>query len=182
MNIKRIAVAGLVAGALGLGGMSLAAGPASADTASHLPGHDEYFPVLRQGETSEEVRALQWLLNCKGIRVAVPSHFGPRTYAAVRTYQYRHGLYADGNVGAATWTDLLSRSQVRYGDTNDCVKAAQVLLNKYAGHYHLADLPISGYFGPRTLTLLHRVQADSHVPTSSIITVHTWSILLFPGD
>jgi peptidoglycan hydrolase-like protein with peptidoglycan-binding domain len=181
MNIKRIAVIGLAAGTLGLGGTAVA-GPASADTAPHLPGHAEYFPVLRQGETSEEVRALQWLLNCKGIHVAVPSHFGPRTYAAVRAYQSSHGLYADGNVGAATWTDLLSRSQVRYGDRNDCVKAAQVLLNKYAGHYGAADLPISGYFGPRTRALLHRVQADAHVPAADIITVHTWSILLFPGD
>lgn len=181
MNIKRMTATGLVAGALALGGMAVAT-PASADTAPSLPGHPESFPVLKQGETSEQVRALQWLLNCKGIKVAVPSHFGPKTYAAVRTYQAAHKLYVDGNVGAATWTDLLSRSQVRYGDRNDCVKAAQVLLNKYRPIYHFADLPISGYFGPKTRDALHKVQAGSHVPVTDSISVTTWSILLFPGD
>ena len=181
MKIKRIAVTGLVVGALGMGGAALA-GPASADTAPSLPGHAESFPVLQQGQTSEEVRALQWLLNCKGIRLSVPSHFGPRTYSAVRTYQSAHRLYADGAVGAATWTDLLSRAQVRYGDRNDCVKAAQVLLNKYHRPYHFADLPISGYFGPSTRSALHTVQARDHVAPTDTITVTTWSILLFPGD
>jgi peptidoglycan hydrolase-like protein with peptidoglycan-binding domain len=68
---------------------------------------------------------------------------------------------ADGNVGAYTWTHILSRSQVRYGDRNDCVKAFQVELNKYRKTDHVADLPITGYFGPKTRTAYH---AFLHAP------------------
>lgn len=150
MRLKHITMTVAAAAAIAAGGMALA-GPAMADTAPTVPGSGDHYPVLKMGDRSENVRALQWLLNCHGYPVGTPSHFGPATQHQVRAYQVKFGLMPfDGNVGAYTWTNILNRSQVRYGDRNDCVKAFQVELNKYRTADHVADLPITGYFGPKT--------------------------------
>jgi peptidoglycan hydrolase-like protein with peptidoglycan-binding domain len=84
-------------------------------------------------------------------------------------------------VGATTWNDLLSRSQVRYGDRNDCVKALQVQLNTYREDTHTGDLPITGYFGPKTRTALHNFQVWRHRPSTDTVDVATWHTLLTSG-
>lgn len=176
MKIIKTAVAGLgAAAAITVAGVTLA-GPASADTA--VNSSVGTWPTLTQGQRSEDVRALQWLLNCHGISVGVPSHFGPATYRAVRTYQSRHGLTADGKVGAYTWVDLTSRSQVRYGDRNDCVRALQVELNKYKGVVPGKDLPISGYFGPRTLDAVHRFETNFKLTKTNTVDIQVWRDLV----
>lgn len=150
MKLKHITMTVLATATIAAGGAVLA-GPALADTATTVPGSGDIYPVLGPGSRSENVRALQWLLNCHGYPVGVPSHFGPATQHQVRAYQVKFGLQPfDGNVGAYTWTNILDRSQVRYGDRNDCVKAFQVELNKYRNADHVGDLPITGYFGPKT--------------------------------
>lgn len=64
------------------------------------------WPVIRRGAVGPAVVELQRLLalgNTTG-----RGAFGPRTEAAVRLYQRSRGLVADGVVGAASWTALLS--------------------------------------------------------------------------
>ncbi|KAB2350215.1 peptidoglycan-binding domain-containing protein [Actinomadura rudentiformis] len=179
MNIKRATVVGLTAGALVAGGATLA-GPASADTATQTSPSGPYWPVLQRGQTNEQVRTVQWLLNCKNIKVDVPSHFGPKTQAAVKTYQSRYGLSPDGKVGAYTWTSMASRAQVKYSDRNDCVKALQVALNVYRDMTGAKDLPITGYFGPKTRTSLHKFQTTYGLPVQDVVTVATWNRLTGP--
>ncbi|MEB3283841.1 MAG: M15 family metallopeptidase [Candidatus Sericytochromatia bacterium] len=64
-------------------------------------------PVLRRGLRGEPVRALQRRLAELGIDPGpVDGLFGPRTDAAVRTFQRARRLHVDGVVGPETWKAL----------------------------------------------------------------------------
>ena len=54
--------------------------------------------LLKKGSTGEEVKALQRFLG-----LADDGNFGPGTEAAVKTWQEKQGLVADGIVGNATY-------------------------------------------------------------------------------
>lgn len=59
--------------------------------------------VLRSGSAGGSVRLVQQKLNAEGERLTTDGKFGTSTAAAVKRYQARHGLTADGAVGKATW-------------------------------------------------------------------------------
>lgn len=59
-------------------------------------------PVLRRGSKGEEVRRLQLLLT--GLKA--DGDFGPKTETAVKDFQRRSGIEADGIVGPYTWDAL----------------------------------------------------------------------------
>lgn len=66
------------------------------------------WPLVQRGDRGPAVEKLHDLLG-----VATPGEpgygtFGPRTDAAVREYQLRHGLDVDGRVGRQSWTALLT--------------------------------------------------------------------------
>lgn len=65
-------------------------------------------PTLRKGDKGEDVVYLQERLNVAHPhdQVKVDGIFGMATLAAVRAYQYDHGLNADGIVGALTWAAI----------------------------------------------------------------------------
>lgn len=66
--------------------------------------------TLRSGARGESVRALQILLKgrgCNGNMHAPDGIFGPNTLGAVKCYQERANLEADGIVGVLTWSALL---------------------------------------------------------------------------
>ena len=68
------------------------------------------LPVLRVGDTSEAVRAAQYLLKGRGFSVGwmgADGDFGPKTEAAVMRFQGSRGIKADGIVGPVTWTELI---------------------------------------------------------------------------
>lgn len=63
-------------------------------------------PVLRAGAAGEAVTRLQTALSKAGFAVSADGNFGEQTKSAVMAFQTRHGLAADGIVGAATWAML----------------------------------------------------------------------------
>ena len=66
--------------------------------------------VLKKGSKGEAVKALQILLNGRGVSCGlVDGSFGPSTEHAVKTYQMKKKLSVDGCVGPATWGSLLGR-------------------------------------------------------------------------
>jgi putative chitinase len=69
-----------------------------AETASQL--------ILRLGDRGEQVATLQSLLGASGFTILADGNFGPATDAAVRQFQARLGLQADGVVGPGTWQAL----------------------------------------------------------------------------
>jgi peptidoglycan hydrolase-like protein with peptidoglycan-binding domain len=66
------------------------------------------FVTVQQGSQGEAVRAVQGQLASRGVAITVDGDFGPQTDAAVRAYQQRTGLSADGVVGPQTWSALVS--------------------------------------------------------------------------
>lgn len=61
------------------------------------------LPTLQKGSKGINVRVLQALLN-----IGVDGIFGNATYNAVKDYQRKNALTADGVVGKSTWSALFS--------------------------------------------------------------------------
>lgn len=59
---------------------------------------DSPHPTLRLGDEGEDVKTLQ-----RALKLLDDGDFGPKTKEAVIALQKKHGLYADGVVGKATW-------------------------------------------------------------------------------
>jgi peptidoglycan hydrolase-like protein with peptidoglycan-binding domain len=115
------ALALLLAGAA----VGLTAGEANAAsvvTQSSSNPADWNWPTFQQGSSGLDVRTIQYLLNARGASLMVDGIFGPRTNAAVRSFQWSHGLAVDGIVGQHTWSSLLIT--VQRGSTGSAVRAA----------------------------------------------------------
>ena len=65
--------------------------------------------ILRRGDTGEDVKRLQELLNDLGYELTVDGDYGRGTKDAVRDFQRKNGLSADGNFGPKTAEVLLSK-------------------------------------------------------------------------
>ena len=57
--------------------------------------------LLKKGSKGESVKTLQEFL-----KITVDGDFGPKTEAAVKSWQAAHGLLADGIVGKNTWAAM----------------------------------------------------------------------------
>lgn len=68
---------------------------------------DANVPTLRRGSQGDDVADLQMLLNSKfGYDLEVDGDYGSKTEAAVKDFQKKHGLTADGICGPKTWKAL----------------------------------------------------------------------------
>lgn len=70
------------------------------------PSSSSNMPVLREGMTGPAVKDMQLLLNQKGASISADGKFGPATTKAVKEFQSKSGLKADGVVGPKTWDAL----------------------------------------------------------------------------
>jgi peptidoglycan hydrolase-like protein with peptidoglycan-binding domain len=83
--------------------------PAVASPVAGGPSLDEVAlgtSLLRRGTSGDGVRALQQLLRDRGQIIATDGRFGPLTEAAVRAFQTKCGIAADGVVGKVTLAHL----------------------------------------------------------------------------
>ena len=72
-------------------------------------------PVLREGNKVPAVRELQMLLKAhlpNQRKLTTDSDFGSNTKQAVKVFQHKVNLDADGVVGANTWRALLAHNQL----------------------------------------------------------------------
>jgi peptidoglycan hydrolase-like protein with peptidoglycan-binding domain len=107
------------------------------------------WPEISRHDKAHPVPTLQYLLRHHGHTIAVDGEFGPKTDAAVRSFQQKHNLAVDGVVGPATWGALIV--EVRQGDSGDAVRGVQEEfqyrdLSGLPGH----GLAVDGEFGPQT--------------------------------
>lgn len=72
------------------------------DTAEEQAEHASFNRNLKKGCKGDDVRELQQLLNKAGDNIADDGIFGAKTLAAVKVFQSRHGLKADGIAGKNT--------------------------------------------------------------------------------
>jgi NlpC/P60 family/Putative peptidoglycan binding domain len=77
------------------------------------PSSPRMLAVVRHGQWSPGVAAVQSRLRAAGACLAVDGAFGPITLATVRRFQHAHGLAPDGEVGRATWEALVSDGRQR---------------------------------------------------------------------
>jgi zinc D-Ala-D-Ala carboxypeptidase len=173
-------------GAIAAGALAVAATPAALatppaatppaltgcqPTAPALP-----WPLLRIGSRGANVTALQHLLrgwsDINRFSLAADGSYGPRTAAAVRTFQRLRGLRVDGVVGPQTWGSLAWFIVAR-GDGGGFVAAAQVELTK--NEYPVA---VDGIFGPRTQAAVRRAQCDLGLRVDGIAGPRTWRGLI----
>lgn len=71
-----------------------------------------YTRTLRSGDTGEDVRWVQTRLKALGYAAPVNSYYDSATIAAVKAFQKKNGITADGLAGKQTFT-LLNSSQAR---------------------------------------------------------------------
>lgn len=73
------------------------------------------MPMLKYGQTGQDVKTLQMALNTIGYGLVEDGIFGQGTMAAVKDYQGRAGLAVDGIVGDQTWGALLLEASKQQG-------------------------------------------------------------------
>ncbi|MGW7380668.1 TIGR03767 family metallophosphoesterase [Streptomyces sp. NPDC054794] len=131
------------------------------------------WPQVQQGQSGEKVKTLQYLLNARGAALTVDGAFGPATATALRSFQTRIALTADGIAAASTWQALAVT--VQQGSTGPAVAATQSQLKT-----HGAALTVDGVFGPLTASALRSFQTSRGLTTDGLVTPPTWQALLAP--
>lgn len=66
----------------------------------------EYPGLLRRGDKSTAVKAVQWKLHAAGYGIDVDGEIGKNTEAAIKKFEQRNGLPVDGVVDAMVWSRL----------------------------------------------------------------------------
>ncbi len=87
--------------------------------------------LLKKGDNNENVKLMQEKL---GISPAV-TNFGPKTEAAVKEFQAKHGLVADGIVGPGTWAKIMGEdTPVPAPPVQTIAPVGGLKLDKLRGH------------------------------------------------
>ncbi|NNG61717.1 DUF3380 domain-containing protein [Pseudomonas fragi] len=100
--------------------------------------------TLRHGDRSQAVRTLQKNLNSHGSQLNVDGDYGDLTETAVRVYQLKVGLVADGIAGNSTLTSLAGGDCQQLLKNHDLVNAAQRLGVPLASIYALNEVESNG--------------------------------------
>lgn len=100
--------------------------------------------TLRHGDRSQAVRILQKNLNDHGAALMVDGDYGDSTEAAVRAYQLKVGLVADGVAGEKTQASLAGGDCLLLLKNEDLVKAAQILDVPLASVYAVNEVESKG--------------------------------------
>lgn len=84
--------------------------------------------LLKKGDNNENVKLLQTKLGLEPI-----GNFGPKTEEAVKAFQTKNGLTADGIVGDGTWAKIMGES-IPPQPTIPIVSVGGLKLDKLKGH------------------------------------------------
>jgi len=126
------------------------------------------WPLVKIGQSGEDVRTVQYLLRQYGrTEVVADGIFGSITETAVRAFQSARGLAVDGMVGSETWPALVVT--VRNGSTGDAVRGAQSQLRS-KGY----SITVDGIFGSQTETAVRSFQSSRGITVDGIVGSVTW--------
>ena len=156
--------------------------------------------TLRSGSRGSAVEQLQFWLNTISQYVsAIPSvtvdgRFGSGTEAAVRAFQRRFGLEADGVVGEATWNAIYAQffsiqsdngtpnaypgTALRQGDDGQNVRLVQFWLKIARTVYTALNNPtVDGQFGAATKRAVEAFQRYFGLTADGVVGRTTWNKL-----
>lgn len=100
--------------------------------------------TLRHGDRSQAVLMLQKNLNNHGASLVPDGYYGDATEAAVRAYQVKAGLVADGIAGTKTQMSLAGGDCAQLLRNNDLVAAAKQLDVPLASLYAINEVESKG--------------------------------------
>lgn len=144
-------------------------------------------PTLRFGARGPAVVDLQQRLRAAGFDPGpIDGAFGPRTQAAVRSFQSSRGIAVDGVVGPQTWGRLdgvgggapaaapaSGSPTLRFGARGDAVRGLQQRLAQLG----FDPGGVDGVFGPRTQGAVRSFQASRGLVADGIVGPQTWGAL-----
>lgn len=126
------------------------------------------YTTLRQGDSGDAVKALQTALKNRGYYSnTIDGSYGYRTVAAVKAFQEKNGLKADGVAGPATQLLLYgtnatgsdTSSSLKKGSTGTDVRNLQYVLYEL-GYF---DGQIDGIYGDTTVDAVRAFQINNSV-------------------
>ncbi|WP_435596026.1 peptidoglycan-binding domain-containing protein [Streptomyces albogriseolus] len=120
-------------------------------------------PKLKTGSRGTNVLTAQHLLAARGYRLTADGVFGQKTAKAVKDFQRKNRLAADGVIGPNTWTKLTNLT-IAPGARGQAVKALQVQLSVRA----------DGIFGKKTRTAVSNFQKKNRLAVDGIVRPATW--------
>lgn len=145
--------------------------------------------TLRYGAESSQVNQAQSRLAQLGYyKDKVDGKFGYSTYVAVKAFQAKNGLKADGIIGEVTNLVLFSADaisntgtkpgvtlyqRIAYGSEGPAVKTVQGLLRNQG--YYTDD--VEGKFGYATYLAVVRYQFDKGLKVDGVVGPQTWNFL-----
>ena len=155
--------------------------------------------VLRRGSTGSSVEQMQfWLsdlaqFDSSLVRVSVDGSYGAATERAVRTFQQKQNLTADGVVGQTTWNALYAAwvdaqsdlggtawpgTALRRGDTGMEVRLVQFWLRLAADNYSaLRTVTVDGSYGTATVSAVTAFQSLFGLTADGVVGRSTWNKL-----
>ena len=155
--------------------------------------------VLRRGATGSRVEQVQfWLsdlaqFDSSLVSVTVDGSYGAATERAVRAFQQKQGLTADGAVGQATWNALYSAwvdaqsdlggtawpgTALRRGATGMEVRLVQFWLRLAADNYSaLSTVTVDGSYGAATVSAVEAFQSLFGLTADGVVGRSTWNKL-----
>lgn len=126
------------------------------------------YTTLRQGDSGDAVKKLQTALKNRGYYSnSIDGNYGYRTVAAVKAFQEKNGLKADGVAGPAT-QNLLYGTSASSADTNVSLKKGSTGADVRNLQYVLYELgyfdgQIDGVYGDTTVDAVRAFQINNSV-------------------
>lgn len=113
----------------------------------------ERMEILKLGSSGNNVVELQKLLNDNGFRVNTDGNFGSVTESAVKVFQERNSLSADGIVGPRTWSVLKRENKKNERDPQYPFPVQD---------YFLKDSEYFTYDAPKSQIVLHHTVSSGN--------------------
>jgi cell wall-associated NlpC family hydrolase len=132
---------------------------------------DAHARDLKRGAKGPRVAFVQKVLGLHVDRI-----YGKQTKRAVKRFQRRHGLAADGIVGPATWSALKRARDARRGGSSRSTRGGTV-----RGLQRALGITADGIFGPGTLRAVKAFQRRRGLTPDGVVGPATWAALGHPG-
>lgn len=134
------------------------------------PGHYAW-PNTQYGEYNTRVAVIQELLNQRGAGLAVDGKFGPDTQAALKSFQSKEGLTADGVAGKDTYSHLIV--SLKSGSSGSAVKGLQHELRLYG-----YDISVTGTYDSETGKAVESFRNKYNLPAGTSTTTAVWNTMI----